>query len=78
MPGQKKEVNAPGKFHPRRQGRSEILTNNATRPDLLGQTLSKEFDKDFHAWQPRSEISTNSATWARLVGKTCGFKYVMT
>ena len=47
MPGQKKEVNAPGKFHSRRQGRSEILTNSATRPDWLGQTLSKEFDKIF-------------------------------
>ena len=37
LPGQKKEVNAPGKGHRRRRRRKEFPTNSALRPDWLGQ-----------------------------------------
>ena len=72
LPGQKKEVNAPGKPYRKRV----IPTNNATRPAWLGQKFEQMeifliptfLTNNSHlgplGWDlVRKNVSTNSATW---------------
>ena len=58
MPGHKKEVNAPGKFHLRMQERSESPTNSATWDSLAGPFFGRKSINSFvrgAALESRSE-----------------------
>ena len=71
LPGQKKEVNVPGKLHS--QKKKQASTNSASRPDLFGSPFEKKPDQQCHrgpfGWETRKlHIPTNSAIMARLAG----------